>query len=203
MHHTGNSIKLLTGELGCSPFRQTDNILLLTPLISGNSHPRLAEAVAARFVVLTAAIPYHHFKPVLSSGSRMFLSHSVVADDYLSSSHSALDIAPDHSCCSMMFRLAVQRLGIQLTACHVSKFLSLETSVQIHSSVRDEDVFILQSPSPPAINDHLMELLIMISGTPPFLTASSLLISPFLSLQDRFGKASYRGHPLLPVRSAG
>lgn len=56
------------------------------------------------------------------------------------------------------------RLGIPLTPCHVSKFLSLETSVQIHSSVRDEDVFILQSPSPPAINDHLMELLIMISA---------------------------------------
>ena len=46
----------------------------------------------------------------------------------------------------------------------MSKFLSLETSVQIHSSVRDEDCFILQSPSPPSINDHLMELLIMISG---------------------------------------
>lgn len=57
-----------------------------------------------------------------------------------------------------------QRLGIQLTPCHVSKFLSLETSVQIHSSVRDEDVFILQSPSPPSINDHLMELLIMVSA---------------------------------------
>ncbi|RXK39669.1 ribose-phosphate pyrophosphokinase [Tremella mesenterica] len=56
------------------------------------------------------------------------------------------------------------RLGIPLTPCHVSKFLSLETSVQIHSSVRDEDVFILQSPSPPDINDHLMELLIMISA---------------------------------------
>ncbi|WVR03691.1 hypothetical protein IAU60_000686 [Kwoniella sp. DSM 27419] len=81
MHHTGNSIKLLTG----------------------NSHPKLAEAVAAR-------------------------------------------------------------LGIPLTPCQVSKFLSLETSVQIYSSVRDEDVFILQSPSPPDINDHLMELLIMISA---------------------------------------
>ncbi|WVQ78661.1 hypothetical protein IAT38_000748 [Cryptococcus sp. DSM 104549] len=56
------------------------------------------------------------------------------------------------------------RLGIALTPCHVSKFLSLETSVQIHSSVRDEDVFILQSPSPPDVNDHLMELLIMISA---------------------------------------
>ena len=42
--------------------------------------------------------------------------------------------------------------------------MSKETSVQIHQSVRDEDVFILQSPSPPDINDHLMELLVMISG---------------------------------------
>ncbi|KAL7420111.1 ribose phosphate diphosphokinase subunit prs4 [Cryptotrichosporon argae] len=56
------------------------------------------------------------------------------------------------------------RLGIDLTPCSVTKFLSLETSVQIHSSVRDEDVFIIQSPSPPGINDHLMELLIMISA---------------------------------------
>ncbi len=55
-------------------------------------------------------------------------------------------------------------LGITLTPCHVSKFVSLETSVQIHQSVREEDVFILQSPSPPDINDHLMELLVMISA---------------------------------------
>ncbi|KAJ9100081.1 hypothetical protein QFC19_005761 [Naganishia cerealis] len=56
------------------------------------------------------------------------------------------------------------RLGIPLTPCNVSKFSALETGVQIHQSVRDEDVFILQSPSPPSINDHLMELLIMISA---------------------------------------
>jgi len=56
------------------------------------------------------------------------------------------------------------RLGIALTPCNVGKFSALETSVQINSSVRDEDVFILQSPSPPDINDHLMELLILVSG---------------------------------------
>lgn len=42
--------------------------------------------------------------------------------------------------------------------------MSKETSVQIHQSVREEDVFIIQSPSPPDINDHLMELLVMISA---------------------------------------
>jgi ribose-phosphate pyrophosphokinase len=67
----------------------------------------------------------------------------------------------------MLTRLPVasqSSLGIALTPCQVSKFSALETSVQIHASVRDEDVFIIQSPSPPSINDHLMELLIMISG---------------------------------------
>lgn len=37
-----------------------------------------------------------------------------------------------------------------------------ETSVTIGESVRDEDVFILQSTAPGDINDGLMELLIMI-----------------------------------------
>ena len=37
-----------------------------------------------------------------------------------------------------------------------------ETSVSIGESVRDEDVFILQSTAPGDVNDGLMELLIMI-----------------------------------------
>lgn len=37
-----------------------------------------------------------------------------------------------------------------------------ETSVTVGESVRDEDVFILQSTAPGDINDGLMELLIMI-----------------------------------------
>lgn len=37
-----------------------------------------------------------------------------------------------------------------------------ETSVTIGESVRDEDVFIIQSTAPGDINDGLMELLIMI-----------------------------------------
>lgn len=37
-----------------------------------------------------------------------------------------------------------------------------ETSVTVGESVRDEDVFIIQSTAPGDINDGLMELLIMI-----------------------------------------
>ncbi|KZT56555.1 ribose-phosphate pyrophosphokinase 2 [Calocera cornea HHB12733] len=53
------------------------------------------------------------------------------------------------------------RLGILLVPTTVKKFSNGETNVKIGSSVRDEDVFIIQS-SCPGVNDHFMELLILI-----------------------------------------
>jgi ribose-phosphate pyrophosphokinase len=55
------------------------------------------------------------------------------------------------------------RLGIELGKAQVVKYSNGETSVTIGESVRDEDVFILQSGCG-EINDHLMELLIMINA---------------------------------------
>ncbi|KZV70796.1 phosphoribosyl pyrophosphokinase [Peniophora sp. CONT] len=56
-----------------------------------------------------------------------------------------------------------ERLGAPLTPCTVTKFSNGETNVKISESVRDEDVFILQTSSGD-VNDHLMELLILISA---------------------------------------
>ncbi|TDL20229.1 phosphoribosyl pyrophosphokinase [Rickenella mellea] len=56
-----------------------------------------------------------------------------------------------------------ERLNIPLTPCIVKKFSNGETNVKIGESVRDEDVFILQSGSYD-VNDNLMELLILISA---------------------------------------
>jgi len=56
-----------------------------------------------------------------------------------------------------------ERLGTPLTPCTVSKFSNGEVNVKITESVRDEDVFILQSACRD-VNDHLMELLILISA---------------------------------------
>jgi ribose-phosphate pyrophosphokinase len=53
--------------------------------------------------------------------------------------------------------------GIELGKAAVLKYANQETAVTIGESVRDEDVFILQSGCG-EINDHLMELLIMISA---------------------------------------
>jgi ribose-phosphate pyrophosphokinase len=55
-------------------------------------------------------------------------------------------------------------LGIELTKILVLQYSNQETSVTIGESVRDEDVFILQSTPPGDINDALMELLIMINA---------------------------------------
>ncbi|KAK2000002.1 ribose-phosphate diphosphokinase [Colletotrichum falcatum] len=55
-----------------------------------------------------------------------------------------------------------QRLGIPLAKTMSMNYSNQETSVTVGESVRDEDVFIVQSSEPGNINDGLMELLIMI-----------------------------------------
>jgi len=61
-------------------------------------------------------------------------------------------------------RLVADRLGIELAKTMSLNYSNQETSVTVGESVRDEDVFILQSTAPGDINDGLMELLIMINA---------------------------------------
>ncbi|KAJ8520593.1 hypothetical protein ONZ45_g2621 [Pleurotus djamor] len=56
-----------------------------------------------------------------------------------------------------------ERLGVPLVATTVRSFSNGEVDVKISESVRDEDVFIIQSGCKD-VNDHLMELLILISA---------------------------------------
>ncbi|KAG0038695.1 mannosyl-oligosaccharide alpha-1,2-mannosidase [Podila clonocystis] len=61
-------------------------------------------------------------------------------------------------------KLVARRLGTELSKVVVLKYSNQETSVTIGESVRDEDVFIIQSGCG-EINDNLMELLIMIKSS--------------------------------------
>lgn len=58
-------------------------------------------------------------------------------------------------------RLLLEDLSIQESRVNVSKFANGETGVDINVSVRDQDVFILQTGCSP-VNDVMMELMIMI-----------------------------------------
>jgi len=56
-----------------------------------------------------------------------------------------------------------ERLGTSPAKADLGKFANGETSVNINTSVRNQDVYIIQSGSS-KINDSVMELLIMISA---------------------------------------
>ena len=56
-----------------------------------------------------------------------------------------------------------ERLSTSPAACELKKFSNGETLVNIGTSVREQDVFIVQSGSS-RINDSVMELLVMISA---------------------------------------
>lgn len=56
-----------------------------------------------------------------------------------------------------------ERLGTQPAESELKTFSNGETSVSIDTSIREQDVFIVQSGSS-RINDSVMELLIMISA---------------------------------------
>lgn len=56
-----------------------------------------------------------------------------------------------------------EHLGIPLGKAQVKKFSDGEINVEINESVRGMDVFVVQSTCPP-VNDHLMELLILIDA---------------------------------------
>lgn len=59
--------------------------------------------------------------------------------------------------------LILEKLGVEASPAIVKRFPNAETSIELGVSVRDSDVFLIQSGSH-SVNDHLMELLIMISA---------------------------------------
>jgi len=55
-----------------------------------------------------------------------------------------------------------KELGVNLGNITVSRFADGEVNVMVHENVRGKDVYIVQPTSPP-VNEHLMELLLMVS----------------------------------------
>ncbi len=81
-------------------------------------------------------------------------------------------------------------LGLPLGKAEVTTFSDGEIAVSIHESVRGSDVFVVQSTSAP-VNNHLMELLIMIDAFKRASAASITAVIPYMGYarQDRKAKA--------------
>lgn len=84
------------------------------------------------------------------------------------------------------------RLGQKPGKAELKKFSNGETSVQIQTSIRDQDVFIVQSGSE-KINDNVMELLIMISACKGGSAKSITAVMPYFPYSRQSKKKSHRG----------
>lgn len=76
-------------------------------------------------------------------------------------------------------------MGTKLGEAEVKGFADGEASVSIYETVRGSDVFVVQSTCKP-VNDHLMELLVMIDA-----------------LRPGVRRADHRGDPLLRLCPPG
>jgi ribose-phosphate pyrophosphokinase len=85
-----------------------------------------------------------------------------------------------------------ERLGTAPAKCELGEFANGETSVQISTSIRNQDVFIVQSGSP-KINDSVMELLIMVAACKGGSAKSITAVMPYFPYSRQSKKKSHRG----------
>lgn len=85
-----------------------------------------------------------------------------------------------------------ERLGTVPAKAELGKFSNGETSVNIGVSVRNQDVYIVQSGSS-KINDSVMELLIMISACKGGSAKSITAVMPYFPYSRQSKKKSHRG----------
>ncbi|KAM4055702.1 phosphoribosyl synthetase-associated domain-containing protein [Hirsutella rhossiliensis] len=85
-----------------------------------------------------------------------------------------------------------ENLGMSPADAELTQFSNGETSVRILTSVREKDVFVVQSGSP-RINDSIMELLIMISACKGGSANKITAVLPYFPYSRQSKKKSHRG----------
>ena len=81
-------------------------------------------------------------------------------------------------------------IGVELGKCSVTRFSDGEIQINIEESIRGCDVFVIQSTNTP-VNEHLMELLIMIDALKRASAKSINVVMPYYGYarQDRKARA--------------
>jgi ribose-phosphate pyrophosphokinase len=85
-------------------------------------------------------------------------------------------------------------LGISIGQCEVFKFSNDETFVRILENVREKDVFLVQPISYP-VNDHLMELLIMIDAARRASAGRITVVIPYYA----YGRTDKKDQPRVGI----
>ena len=84
-----------------------------------------------------------------------------------------------------------RELGVNPLVADIKSFSDGEISLSVYESVRGADVFLIQATSTPNVNDHIMELLIMIDSMKRASAARITAVIPYYGYarQDRKAKA--------------
>ncbi|MCI0438840.1 MAG: ribose-phosphate pyrophosphokinase [Chloroflexi bacterium] len=85
-------------------------------------------------------------------------------------------------------------LGINLGRCEVFKFANDNTFVQIKENIRERDVFLVQPMSAP-VNEHIMELLIMIDAAKRASAGRITAVVPYYA----YGRSDKKDQPRVPI----
>ena len=93
-----------------------------------------------------------------------------------------------------MARAIARSIDIELGACTVSSFPDGETFVKIEENVRGEDVFLVQSTSPPT-NHHLMEMFIMMDALRRASASRITAVIPFYG----YARQDRKDQPRVPI----
>merc|ERR1712230_305329 len=96
------------------------------------------------------------------------------------------------SSCPGLTNQICSNLGMAPAAVELSQFANGETSVKILTSIREKDVFVVQSGSS-KINDSIMELLILISACKGGSAKSITAVIPYFPYSRQSKKKSHRG----------
>ncbi|KAK4666935.1 ribose-phosphate pyrophosphokinase 1 [Podospora pseudopauciseta] len=94
--------------------------------------------------------------------------------------------------CPSLTKQICENLGMAPAEAELTQFSNGETSVRILTSVREKDVFVVQSGSP-KINDTIMELLIMISACKGGSASKVTAVLPYFPYSRQSKKKSHRG----------
>ena len=98
------------------------------------------------------------------------------------------------SCNPTLTASIAEALGVPLGKADLGRFSDDEISFQIMENIRGADVFVVQ-PTPPPVNEHLMELLIMIDA---FKRASASRITAVMPYYG-YGRQDRKDKPRVPI----
>jgi ribose-phosphate pyrophosphokinase len=87
-----------------------------------------------------------------------------------------------------------QHLGISLSGCNITQFPNENIFVQLHESVRGQDVFLIQTTSSP-VNNNMMEMLIFLDTLKRASPDRITVVIPYLS----YARSDKKDQPRVPI----